>query len=101
MIIKNEPLSISEVMGYLKKKKDEESDVAGFIKKFSTLDLKDAQTLKKKLEDLELMKLKIEHIVKIIDFMPEDAEELNKIFIGINLDEDETKKILETVKEFK
>ena len=33
--------------------------------------------------------------------MPEDKEDLNKIFIGMGLDEDETKKILNVVKEFK
>ena len=32
---------------------------------------------------------------------PEDKEDLNKIFVGISLDEDETKKILDTVKTFK
>ena len=47
------------------------------------------------------MRVKQEHIVKIIDLMPENAEELNKIFVDSSLDEDETKKILETVKEFK
>ena len=47
------------------------------------------------------MKLKDESIVKIIDLMPETSEDLNKIFVGLNLDEDETKKILDIVKEFK
>ena len=60
----------------------------------------DAKKLKKKLEELDLLKVKLEHIIKIIDLIPENAEDLNKIFIGVNLDEDETKKILETVKEF-
>ena len=62
---------------------------------------KEAKKLKQKLEDLDLMKLRAEHIVKIIDLMPEKAEDLNKIFTDMGLDEDETKKILETVKEFK
>jgi len=47
------------------------------------------------------MKMKDEHIVKIIDILPDNEEELNKIFAGINLDENETKKILDTVKEYK
>ena len=33
--------------------------------------------------------------------MPENAEDLNKIFVDISLDEDEKRKILETIKEFK
>ena len=48
-----------------------------------------------------LLKIKNEHIVKIIDLMPEDASDLNKIFTDVSLTEDETKKILEAVKQFK
>ena len=92
------PISIAEVSKYVKK---DETDAIGFIKKFTKLNAKDATELKKKLVALDLMKLKEEHIIKIIDIFPENAEDLNKIFIGIGLDEDETKKILETVKEFK
>ena len=47
------------------------------------------------------MKLKTENISKIIDIIPENAEDLNKIFTEVGLDEDETKKILEAVKQFK
>ena len=47
------------------------------------------------------MKIKLEYIVKIIDILPETAEELNKIFVDVSLDEDETKKILDTIKKFK
>ena len=71
------------------------------MKKFVTLNPKEAGELRKKLEDLDLMKMKAEHIVKIIDLAPENTEELNKIFVDVSLDEDETKKILDTVKEFK
>jgi len=83
--------------------KDDERgvNVVGFIKKFTKLNAKEAQEIKEKLKDLDLMKLRLEHIVKIIDVMPENAEELNKIFTDVSLDEDETKKILETIKEFK
>ena len=61
---------------------------------------KEAKELKKKLIELDMMKLRAEQIVKIIDFLPENQEDLNKI-VDISLDENETKKILETVKEFK
>ena len=46
------------------------------------------------------MKINDENIAKIIDILPENEVDLNKIFIDVVLDEDETKKILETVKEF-
>lgn len=100
MIRKSEPLSMPEVLGYLDKKEENEANLIGFIEKFTKLDSKKAKELKSKLEGLELMKLKDEDVVKIIDIMPENLEELNKILSGVNLDEDETKKILETIKEF-
>ncbi|MFA5764501.1 MAG: hypothetical protein WC915_06870, partial [archaeon] len=62
------------------------------------------ERFKKIQEDLEkadLLKLKREHIVKIIDLLPETASELNKIFTDISLNEDETNKILEIVKNSK
>jgi len=93
---------MAEIAEYIKKTKDSDvSEVLKFIKKFTKLTAKEAVELRKKLESQNLMRVKQEHIVKIIDLMPENAEELNKIFVDSNLDEDETKKILETVKEFK
>ena len=41
------------------------------------------------------------NISKLIDVLPEKAEEVNKIFIDVSLDENETQKILDTIKEFK
>jgi len=100
MIKNNEALSIAETKGYIKTKSNE-TDLLGFIKKFTKLNVKEAKEFRKKLEELNLMKMKSEHIIKIIDLMPENKEDLNKIFIDIGLNEDETKKILETIKEFK
>ena len=45
-----------------------------------------------------LLKIKNEHIVKIVDLMPEDASDLNKIFTDVSLTEDETNKILDIIK---
>jgi len=101
MIKHSEPLSMNEVVGYIKNVEDSETDIIGFTKKFIKLTQKETKELRKKLEELELIKVKPEHIVKIIDLAPENTEELNKIFTDVSLDEDETKKILEKVKEFK
>ncbi|MDP7520806.1 MAG: hypothetical protein QF567_01070 [Candidatus Pacearchaeota archaeon] len=98
MIKDMQPISMAESLEYIKKG---ETGATGFIKKFVKLNPKDASELKDKLNKLDLMKLKEEHIAKIIDIFPENAEDLNKIFVGVSLNEDETKKILETVKEFK
>jgi len=101
MIKSNKPLSIPEALEYVVKADKENTDVIGFMKKFAKLKKKEAEELKKKLLGLDLLKLREEHVIKIIDLIPENVDELNKIFIDVSLDEDETKKILETIKEFK
>ncbi len=99
MIKNSEPLSMAEVLEYIKK--GEETEVAGFIKKFNKLKTKEAKELKQEIESLGIMKVRAEYLVKIMDLLPENAEELNKIFVDVSLDEDETKKILDTIKKFK
>jgi len=100
MISNRESLSMAESLDYLKKV-ESENDVLGFIKKFTKMKPEAAKEFRKKFESLSLMKVKSEHISKIIDLVPRTAEELNKIFTDVNLDEDETKKILDIFKEFK
>ena len=100
MINNYESLSMPELLEYIKKSEGNEK-LAKFIKNFTKLNSKEAKELRKKIQNLELMKLKSEQITKIIELMPEDQDELNKIFVDVKLDEDESKKVLETVKEFR
>ena len=90
-----------EAMEYAKKDSETGKEIVGFIKKFTKLKPAEAKELKKKLQELDLIKLNEKHIVKIVDFLPEDSEEVNKIVVDANLNEDEIKKVLETIKEFK
>jgi DNA-directed RNA polymerase subunit F len=101
MIKNTTPLNMTETLEYVKKDSDGEVEVKKFIKKFIKLKPEKAKEIRKKLEGLDLMKMKPEHIVKIIDLLPEDSENLNKIFNDVSLNEDETKKILETIEEFR
>ncbi len=101
MIKNSEPLSMAEVVEYVKKSGEGEAEIVGFIKKFNELKVKEARELRQGIEALGIIKIKPEYTVKIIDLLPETAEELNKIFADVSLDEDETKKILDTVKKYK
>jgi DNA-directed RNA polymerase subunit F len=92
----NESLSMAEVSEYVEKG----SDIAKFIKKFVKLSYEKAKELRAELEKLDIMKMKSEQISKVIDFLPENQEDLNKIFIGASLDEDESKRILDAVKQY-
>ena len=83
------------------KKKDADLDVGIFIKKFTKLSPGKAKELRKNIEKLDLIKVSEKHIGKIIDVLPENKEDLNKIFADVGLDEDETNKLLEETKKFK
>lgn len=101
MIKNSEPLSMAEVIEYIKKGGEGETEVIGFIKKFNKLKAKEARELKQEIESLGIMKIKAEYVIKIIDILPESIEELNKIFVDVSLDEDETQKIFDTIKKYK
>lgn len=101
MIENTKPLCIIEAAEYIGKTGDSEANVQNFIKKFSKLKLAEAKKLREKIEEMKLLKIKEWHIAKILDILPEDEESLNKIFTEISLDEDESKKILESIKEFR
>lgn len=100
MTIKEEkPLTLAEVSELIK---DSESskEIKDFIKKFNAIKFENAIKLKEELNGLDLIKLKDYHIVKIIDFMPTDASEINKILPEISLDSEEMEKILNVVKKY-
>lgn len=71
-----------------------------YAKRFSKLKIEKVKELKEELKKLDIMKLKERHIAKIIELLPEDTEDLRKIFIGeeVSLDQNEIEKILAVVK---
>ncbi len=101
MIKNTTPISMAESLEYLEKEKKAEKPVADFIKKFVKINPKDAKKLRKELEELKIIKINNMDISKLIDIMPEKAEEINKIFVDVSLDENETKRVLDTIKKFR
>ena len=97
MTIQYTPLSASESKEYLGK---EQENLKSFVGKFTKLNLKQAKDFRKELEELNLIKINAKHISKIIDLLPNNQEEINKIFTDISLDENETKKIIDVVNKF-
>jgi len=97
-------MSLPEVKEILAKQESEKAkSTLQFIKKFTKLTPAKAKELRKELEKLDIFGLKEEEIVKIIDILPEDAEDLRKIFVGsdLSLKQDDIEKILEVVKKYK
>lgn len=88
-------ISMSEATEYLEAK----PEAKAFIKNFSDLDSEKAKEIRTKLMELGLIKLNEKHISKIIDIMPQDKDDLNKILNDVTLDENETKNVLDTIKQ--
>jgi len=100
MVIKeSRPITMAEVSN-LVGDSDKSKSMKLFIKNFKVLKFEKAMELKKELEALDLIKLKEDHIVKIVDFLPTDATELNKVLQEVALDQEEVNKILEVVKKY-
>ncbi|OYT36162.1 hypothetical protein B6U91_01750 [Candidatus Pacearchaeota archaeon ex4484_71] len=96
MIHNQKPLSLAEVSEYVK-----DDSIKGFIKGFTKMTPEKAKDLRKRIQDLEIIKINDKHISKIIDLLPQDKEELNKIVQEANLDENETNGILQAIKDTK
>lgn len=92
------PLSMVEAIE-LVESRDDKLEFVSQINKFIKLKPNKAAKLREALLKLENMKVKPEHIAKIIDLLPEDASDMHKIFSEVSLDEDEIKKILKLVQE--
>ncbi len=100
MIRESKPVTMAEVSEMIVNSEKAEN-VKLFIKNFDVLDAKDARELFEKINNLNMIKLKDEHIVKMVDFLPTDATELSKTVSGLSLDQDEITKILELIKEYR
>lgn len=99
------PLTMVEVQEELKKieKRDKELTVRAtktkeYLNKFVKKDEK-VNELRKKLEELEISRLKEKQIVKVIDLKPKDLDSLKAILGGeITLKQEDLKKVLECIK---
>ncbi len=103
MIYDRTPLNLKEVQEILENipDSDRKEEVTIYLKKFLKANNEEAKKIKQGLEEMDLIKIKKEHIVKIVDLLPEDVSDLNKILTDVSLNEDETNKILEIVKNSK
>jgi len=97
MIRESEPITLPEV-SELARETEKEANIKKFVKKFAKADVKFAKQKKEELKNLGILKLKDYHIIKIIDFLPQESSDLNEILEGVSLDQDEINKILDVIK---
>ncbi len=107
-IISETPVTMSELKDTLKviKKRDEELNFRAertedYLQQFTLPKSKDAKALVNKINGLDIPRLKEEHIVKLVDLMPEDPEETKSILSGytITVSKDNLKKITDALNE--
>lgn len=107
--IEEKPLTMAEVKEELEriKKRDTELNYRGkkteeYLNFFVTMKAKEAKELYKKIEGLQIPRLREIHITKIVDILPAKPEMVKVIFQGqpITISEESAKKIANAVKEY-
>ena len=108
--VDQEPLTIVELAQVMSKieKRDPElgfraTKVKDFVEHFpSVLSKKQAEELQEKLVGLDLTRLKIEHITKIIDFLPTTLDDLKAVLSSypLSLPKKDQESIIDVVKGF-
>lgn len=107
-LIEKIPITLTELKGEISKisKRDEEMSFRSgktldYVNSFSQLSRKKYGELTKKLEDLNIPRLKQNHIVKILDMMPKNAKELAVLLQGytITVTKENMTKIVKAINE--
>lgn len=96
MILSKKPLTLAEVDALIEKG-EEKKPVHDYLKKFVLLSKKDAEKMLDDLRALNNPKLKENNLIKLVDFLPKDAEDVNKILNEVSLSESEISAILSIV----
>lgn len=99
MILGKQPLTLAEVTNLIGDSEKAEG-MKKFVKTFNKTKLEDALKMKEELTALDLIQLKEESIVNLVNFMPKDAADLNKVLTGISLNQEDVDKILNVIKNY-
>ena len=89
---------MAEVQGIVKDL-DGKEELKDYLKKFTKLKKDKAEKLFEEIKALNNPKIKEENIIKIVDFLPKDKEDL-VVLVDTGLSEEETNAILEIVKKY-
>jgi DNA-directed RNA polymerase subunit F len=109
VVINEEPIMMAHLKDTLKaiKKRDEELNFrAGkteeYLNNFVTLKSKEAEELANKIRELNIPRLKEEHITKIVDVLPDHQEEVKITLQGytVTVTKENLKKIADVVSEY-
>ncbi|MAG27337.1 hypothetical protein CMI47_17525 [Candidatus Pacearchaeota archaeon] len=99
MILEKEPLTMAQAKSLVPDFEDR-SDLEAYFKKFTSLDEAKSKKLTEDLVALKNLKIKQSDIVKLVDFLPKNLDDLNKIFTEVSLSEEEANAILDILKKY-
>lgn len=109
MLISERPLTMVELAEDLDNLEKTEKELnfrsnktKAYLKQFVKLKLKDSKELAKKIESLNISRLKERQIVKIVDMLPESVDEIKMLMVGetTTVTDENMKKIIDVVKEY-
>lgn len=101
MITKKEPVSLAEVTSMVKHDDEKNAALVSYLKNFNKLKKEKAFKLKEEIDALNNPKIKKEQVVKIIDFLPKDGVDLQKIFNESILSEEEINALLSVISNYR
>lgn len=105
-VIEEMPLTMAELKEKLQSiKKSQDLSFRGnktmeYINNFVKISAKQVNEIKAKIKELDIIRLKDKHISKIIDIMPQDAENLKTVLVqdNITVKPEDLEKLLECLK---
>jgi len=106
IILEEKPIHLAELKTKLEKRDSElgfrATKTKEYLKKFAKLDIKKSQELIKKIQDLNIPRIKNRQITKIVDLLPTNLDELRMIFVGeiTTITPENMQQILDVVKEY-
>ncbi|MBT4174690.1 hypothetical protein HOC80_02265 [archaeon] len=104
-VLDEKPVNFTDLKEMLAKlDKDKELSYRGektkeYLSNFTPLTAKEAQGFSKKIEGLDIPRLKDRHITKIMDVLPKDLDSLKALFSGetITIKDEDLKRILDVI----
>jgi DNA-directed RNA polymerase subunit F len=98
-LISKKPVTLGEAKSLIGNLEDRKV-LNDYFKTFNHLSKEDAIKIAESVRNLNNLKIKEDEVIKIADFLPKSAEEVNKIFNGVGLTEEEISSIINLVKEY-
>lgn len=107
-LIQEQPVTLSEVKEELGRVKERDGQLGfraakcdEYLQEFSVLTHAKARALRKKLEELEISRMKAEYVTMIVDLLPKTADEAKMLFQGgtVSLTRKDLERIAEAVQQ--